>query len=252
MNLIPAKPATKKLHYGILIVCEDEKSNFFYIKEKVNACKPNSSAVQIVEFEIFNSKDTNLEGKEIGQQTDKLMNFAISKVETLNNSFSNGGDEFERNFYRQVYCIGDVDDNETYGGKITLAFAELEKAKTANPNIAFHLLLSNECFEIWYILHFQDITEPLYRGTKPQIDAGLIKLDCNNKIRDVLKNTTSISFIQQKTSDKYFEITQENDREAQAIQRAKNLAKAKTPTDKFAPNPSTDVYILIEMLNNLK
>lgn len=251
MNLAPATKATKKLHYGILIVCEDEKSNFIYIQNKVNDCKPKSSAVQVI-FDFFHSKNLNIQGKEIGQQTDKLTIFAIDKVAELNSIFYNAGTEPEENFYREVYCIGDVDDNETNGGKITIANNELIKARVANPLIRYELLLSNECFEIWYILHFQDINEPLYRGTKPQI--GLLKTDNSNRIKDVLKNVTNISFKQHKISDKFFEIMKMRGNETEAVKRSKQLAldsQNANPKELYTSNPSTSVYILIEMLNNL-
>lgn len=175
-------------------------------------------------------------------------------IAELNRRHYNEGQELDLYFYQGVYIVGDVDDNEyqhgKYVGNITKAFDELQIAQTANPLINYQLLLSNECFEVWYILHFQDITEPLYRDIAKY--DKLFKADGTNKIREVLKNVTGISFKQQKISDKYFEIMQEKGNEAQAIQRAKNLAKTKQPTEKFATNPSTDVYILIEMLNNLK
>ena len=129
----------------------------------------------------------------------------------------------------------------------------MQKAQTASPIINYKLLLSNECFEIWYILHFQDITERLYRGTKPQKDiVGLIKPDGSNSINIILRTFTEVGIHSQKAYNGFFEIMQEKGNESAAIQRAKNLAKSKSPTDKFALNPSTDIYILIEMLNNLR
>lgn len=252
MNFKKEKPlvATEKLYYGVFILCEDEKSNYKYLEAKKAACRPNTESVKI-DFYLQNSVDA-------GGRTDTygLVQYAIAEVERLNKKIADGNVELE-NFFKKVYCVCDVDDNETRSQRfgITRAFAELEKAKTANPSIDFHLLLSNECFEIWYILHFQDITEPLYRGTKPQLDTvGLIKPDKSNLIRKQLGLSAGISVreeLQKQRSD-FFDIMQEKGNELQAIQRAKNLAATKNPTDKFAKNPSTDVYILIEMLNNLR
>jgi hypothetical protein len=243
--------ATDLLEFGILVVCEDEGSNYTYLQAKAAKVKRK------IKFDFFNGNSQNplaSPSKKIGLQTHKLTDFAIKIIAELNRRHYNEGQELDLYFYQEVYIVGDVDDNEyqhgKYVGNITKAFEELQIAQAVNPIINYKLLLSNECFEVWYILHFQDITEPLYRDIAKY--AALFKAYGSNKIREVLKNITGISFKQQKTTDKYFEIMQEKGDELQAIQRAKNLAKTKQPTEKFARNPSTDVYILIEMLNNLK
>jgi hypothetical protein len=265
MSLANTPKATKSLKYGILIVCEDTKSNYFYLEKKVEEIKKANVTIPKPDFVLKNSGDVE------GTQTDKFSLYVIAKVDRLNREYENSDKEIqdfgeedkkklepEKNFFREVYIIADVDDNEyqngKYLGKVTNAINELATAHTTNPIITYKLLLSNECFEIWYILHFQDITEQLYRGTKPQIDAGLIKQDKSNLLRKQLGLSAGISVnaeLQKQRTD-FFEIMQEKGNEIEAIKRAKNLAKTKQPTEKFARNPSTDIYILIEMLNNLK
>ncbi len=252
MSLSPAPKAIKPLKYGIVIVCEDEKSNVTYLRDKVNSCKPKSSST-IVEPDdprLYDRRDAG------GTQTTKLTNFAISKVNELNIRYNNNAEMLGENFFREVYVIADVDDNEyqngKYIGKVTNAIHELATAQTANPAIKYDLLLSNECFEIWYILHFQDITEPLYRGR------GHTKHLANdsNLIWKRLGELAGISTNEdrQKKRKDFFQIMQTRGNEAEAIERAKKLeadSKTKNPTELFSSNPSTAVYKLIERLNNL-
>ena len=101
--------------------------------------------------------------------------------------------------------------------------------------------------EVWYILHFQDITEPLYR--KKSAERGNIR---GNK-------TNSIEFLQAQylgANDKgvknYFRrIDENNGDEAKAIKRARNLQE-KSKTSNPCENPSTDMHILITRLNSFK
>ncbi len=113
-------------------------------------------------------------------------------------------------------------------------------------------MLSNECFEIWYILHFQDITEPLYRGRGNTQDLA----NDSNLIRKWFGSLAGISVVEkkQKKRNDLFHIMQSKGNEAEAIERAKKLeadSKTKNPTELFSSNPSTAVYKLIERLNNL-
>jgi len=236
--------ATESIYYGILIVCEDSKSGYDYLCHKVEACKPKSGSTKVIEFELQNSTEAQ------GTQADKLVEHGIAEIKRLNEIFYNNGEEAEEHFYKQMFCVADVDDNEQNGGKITIAFQELETAQNEIPETHFQLLLSNECLEIWYILHYQDIVMPLFRGTKPQVEAGLINSDESNRIKNVLKNCTGVPFGQQKSCPNFFEILQEGGSETEAIRRAKELDR-KEEGELFASNPSSALYILIEILNNL-
>jgi hypothetical protein len=246
MELKPAPKGTKQIKFGILIVCEDSRGNFQYIKDKVSSCQPKTSSTKI-DFEFGNSEDAE------GPQVQKLIHYAINRIKELNEQYYNGGEEPEEHFYKKMYCVSDVDENYSFSN-IPPALAILQQAREENKVIEYELLFSNECFEIWYILHFQDITQPLYRGTKEQEISGLWKEDKSNDIKQVLKSVTNVGIHSQKTYTAFFTLMQENGNEQDAIQRAKNLeanALAKGNIYELTANPSTEVYKLIEMLNNL-
>lgn len=245
--------ATDSLEFGILVICEDERSNYIYLNEKAD------SVGRKVKFDFYHGNSQNpfaSPSRKIGSQTNLLVEFAIKMIEKLNNDYYNAGQEVDLYFYQEVYVIADVDDNEYHEGRnignITRALSILQTAQSANPIIKYELLLSNECFEIWYILHFQDITVPLYRGRGNTAHLA----NDSNLIRKWLGNSSGISIMERKQKKRtdFFQIMQDNGNETQAIARAKKLetdSKAKNTDERFASNPSTAVYKLIERLNNL-
>lgn len=251
MNLQPALKGTKPIKFGILIVCEDSKGNFQYIKDKVSSFQPKTSAI-IIDFEFANSNDAQ------GAQVHKLMQYAINRTKVLNEQYYNGGEEPEAFFYKKMYCVSDVDDNYIKDGilqpNIPKVLSLLEQAKNENSPVQYELLLSNECFEIWYILHFQDIAEPLYRGTHDQKNSGLWKADKSNDISEIVKTTTGISKTKKKNSLDFFIVLQEKGNEQKAIERAKKLeseALSRGNIYELSGNPATEIYKLIEFLNEL-
>ena len=244
MSLTTPISTQKPKKYGILIVCEDTNSNFQYIDAKKQDCAPN--AVE-VDFALKNSIDAK------GTQAHIIANYGVAEIQRKNNNFKNDNPT-EPDFYKELYCVIDVDDNDTTstrGSSISLlqqAYNSIDTANTANNKVNHQLIVSNECFEIWYILHFMDITIPLYRGTSPQIAQGLMADD--NKIAEALNNYTKIGKNSQKTYRHFFTKMKEGS-EQKAIERAKSLENKSTNTKPF-DNPSTEIYKLVERLNKFK
>jgi hypothetical protein len=87
------------------------------------------------------------------------------------------------------------------------------------------LLLSNPCFELWYLLHCHNQT------------AELKTTDCIKKLSDHIRDYAKGNF------DKNLE-KKIVDNKAIAISRAKNLVEFN--------NPSTNVYALLEELDEIK
>lgn len=83
------------------------------------------------------------------------------------------------------------------------------------------LLSSNPCFELWYLLHFQEQT------------AALNSVECNRKL--ILHNVN----YKKGTHDRKF-IDKLHDKQLKAIHRASKLIKHE--------NPSTQVFLLINEL----
>jgi hypothetical protein len=128
--------------------------------------------------------------------------------------------------YDQVWCVFDRDphvDSMT-AENFNNAF---QNAKTYGIHIAY----SNECFEIWYILHFE------------LLSTGLPRSDYQGKL------TKHLGQKYKKNDSKMYEKLQNY--QPDAIRNAKNLLKEYQ--DKPNPeqdNPSTTVHLLVQALND--
>jgi len=106
-----------------------------------------------------------------------------------------------------------------YDGDVPEIVDKLKKIKKVN------LLVSNPCFELWYLLHCQNQT------------AELSSIECFNKLSNHVPNYSKGYF------DKNLE-TQIIKNKNNAIKRAKNLIEF--------TNPSTNVYNFVEELEKNK
>lgn len=249
MILRPRTSKTKPKNIGMLIVCEDTSGNYFYLQDKVNSRDVTSALV----FPLLKNSD---DAK--GTQPHKIVEYALLLTKEENQKYHNEEAEEDENFYKEVYCIVDVDDN-IINGSLVKAQNKVEEAKLLNEKITYHLLISNECFEIWYILHFYLPNIPFYRGTKTQKRANLIEDDKRNVIEKVIKRLIHWHNIptSKKPSNKelkaykyFFTKVNELGSEANAIQNAKELVQNSVNTFPF-DNPSTTIYELIERLNKI-
>lgn len=105
-------------------------------------------------------------------------------------------------------------------------------AKRENVKLAY----SNDSFELWYLLHFQEVSTSLHRRTIDQ------------KLSNHLGRTYK-SRHKSKVED-LFDITQNT--LSDATNRAKRLHTAALSIDSLAENinPSTTIHVLIELLMN--
>ena len=61
--------------------------------------------------------------------------------------------------YELVYAVFDRDDHPTYHDAILRAEAHKSKLKnSAREPVAFEAVVSVPCFEVWFLMHFQDVT----------------------------------------------------------------------------------------------
>ena len=215
---------------------------------------------------VYSSNDGNralARNSRDAEHTDpnNIAKYAIRFAKEENDKYQNGEDGEEPFFYKEVYCVVDVDDNVAKpngNGSLPLAYQEIDSANSTSPEVKHRLIVSNECFEIWYILHFQNTPHLLYRGTKTQINSGITTH--TTKIEAVLKRCIgwpSIPSSEKPSNGKiksyrhFFQKMATSGNEVDAIRRAKELEKNsanKNPLD----NPSTELYILIEKLNSFK
>ncbi len=122
----------------------------------------------------------------------------------------------------EIWLVFDIDNEivENFN-KFKLAL-DLAKAKKLN------LAWSNECFELWFLLHFQDLNSKISRN------------DYHKKLKDFCKKEC-LEYHKNQDLEKLFEILKS--KIAIAIKNAKKIDK-----EKFDKNPSTEIYKIVEKL----
>jgi hypothetical protein len=175
-----------------LIVCEGAKTEPNYFKSFPVSTRPEITIVGA------------------GCETISVVNKAIELMENK---------KFDR-----VWCVFDRDPSKV--NNTAHRFREaLRIAAKENINVAY----SNECFEIWYLLHFH-----LY-------DTGIPRGDYKKKLTKLLGCDYA-----KNSDDMYARL---EDIQPQAIKHAKTLLASYDCHDPESDNPATTVHLLVEELN---
>jgi len=108
----------------VLIVCEGEKTEPFYLESLRQALRLSNANIRIC-------------GKECGSAPISVVNFALEQYKS------------EGMIYDRIYCVFDKDKHDSYfDAKSKVANAKLHNGAT------IHHIVSIPCFEIWVLLHF--------------------------------------------------------------------------------------------------
>ncbi|MCT4612370.1 MAG: RloB family protein [Clostridia bacterium] len=185
----------------ILIVCEGEKTEPNYFGWYKNKCR------QEVNVEIYGE----------GKNTSSLIEKA--------NEIKKKKERKEDIVFDDVWCVFDKDSFEK---------EQYNKAFELCENYGFKYAYSNECFELWYLLHFNYYNSAMGRN------------DIYDKLNKLFKESYGMKY--GKNSKDMFETLR--DRQGKAISNAKKLLATKT--DDFMiwnRNPTTTVFELVEELN---
>lgn len=198
----------KEVKKPILIVCEDSKSSVIYFRKKIKDLHVNP-----VDVEVDGDSDSS---------PISVVNYAIERKKAqLRQSKKSGTEEYE-----QIYCVMDVDDHPSIKDAIMKA-----RANSLIP------IVSNQCFELWYLLHFmQYSTAHIHRDNIEREFSKLLGTKYN------------------KADENIYEILKSKGNEQNAIALAKKLiVSAESESTQIDPhrNPSTTVFVLIEKLNSL-
>jgi len=182
---------------AVLIVCEGQETEPNYFRSLWRDKLLNIAHIDIIP------------GNLCGNEPKHIVEYA-----------SNRGREGD---YDQVWCVFDRNTHN-----LTRLRQAFNQAKDNNIFVAF----SNPCFELWYLLHYQDQTACIERN------ALYRKLRKNIKGYDKSKHVYSILLANQKN----------------AMARAEKLREKHTGDGTSNPeeqNPSTDVDQLVVYLNSL-
>jgi len=195
----------------ILIVSEGSKTEPNYFREIRAAFRLHTANVAV-------------QPSDLGTAPIQVVQYAKELFET--------GDRhknIQRRAFEQVYAVFDRDDHASYFNALQLAESLDGKLKNdAKQWVRFNAVASVPSFELWLLLHFEDIQAPLHRD-------------------DVLRRLKRYLPGYEKGAVRVFTTTRE--RLATAIQRAEALAARNTAYT--APEPYTAVVDLVKRLSTL-
>ncbi len=140
------RAATRAPYERLLIVCEGEKTEPLYIHEIRDAYRLSSTNVQVAPS---------------GFGTEP-----IQVVEYAEHLFRDGDATraIAPKAFDHVLAVFDRDDHHTYHPALSKARALNQKLRNdENSAIPFQAIASVPCFELWLLLHFEDVNSPVHR-----------------------------------------------------------------------------------------
>jgi len=183
--------------YRVLIVCEGAKTEPVYFNRFRIEQRLSPQLFRIVG------------GDECGAHPKSLVQYAKNKAREAKR------DRFE---YEHIWCVFDRDQHENIHEALLQARAN-----------GFGLAFSNPCFELWFLLHFQDQRAEVNRQTAVR--------ELKEHLPDYTKSTDAYDILKPEQQD--------------AIDRAEALRQQYVGARTIPPNPSTGVAELVVFLNRM-
>ena len=124
----------------VLIVCEGEKTEPNYFDEIRQEWR-----IPALHWEILPS--------EFGTGPEKVVEFAERKAQ-------------KEGRWEEIYCVFDRDEHLHYKEAISKAQSKAGKLWTkekGNAPVVFMAIPSDPCFELWFLIHFQEFTREEHR-----------------------------------------------------------------------------------------
>ncbi|MBK8759010.1 MAG: RloB domain-containing protein [Sulfuritalea sp.] len=206
------RAAQRAPYKRMLVVCEGEKTEPHYLGEIRQEHRLATANVQVWPSAL-------------GTQPLQVVNYAESLFRD-----GDGSKGILPKAFDHVCAVFDRDDHGTYHNALARADSLNGKLKNdAGEGVAFQAIASVPCFELWLLLHFEDIHAPIGR------DEVYARLRCHLPAYD-------------KGQRGYWAATK--DRLEQAVFRAEARAVVTTAYD--GNEPYTGVHKLILLLTHLK
>lgn len=208
-----ARKAGQRAGYDrILIVTEGSKTEPLYLGEIRSKYRLQTANVQVQHSQYGTSP--------------------VRIVEYAEHLFVNGDEakNIQPRAFEQVYVVFDRDDHDTYHNALAKTAALSGKLRNdLKQAVKFEAIASVPCFELWLLLHFEDVQAPLHRTEVYQ------------RLRQHLPDYD-------KGQAGHYAQTSQN--LADATQRAERLAHLTTAHD--GTEPYTDMHRLVQLLITLK
>ena len=221
--------------------------------------KPNPTIVIICEgkdtettyFENFNSKYTKVDVRIIDKSSkgkDKIRatdpeSLVKKSIEILSKDYDINEKDGDR-----VWCIFDVDINYNNNNAIQSKISEINKAKILSNKKHIRFGISNPCFELWYLLHFEYTTANLkdYNDVKQRLDKHIKNYDKNKNVYDEIKPYLKDAIDSSKKLKQYYESL------GKTLPNAENDYLKITAENIVRSNPYTNINDLIEYMESLE
>lgn len=141
------KKASRASHDRILIVSEGTKTEPLYFAEIRQRYKLQTANVQV-------------HPSALGTQPLQVVEYAEQLF--LNGDVNKG---IQPRAFEQVYAVFDRDEHPTYHAALAKAVALDNKLRNGQGRkVKFQALASVPCFELWLLLHFEDVLAPQHRA----------------------------------------------------------------------------------------
>ena len=139
--------AAKRAPYErVLIVCEGTKTEPQYLNEIRSAYRLSTANVQVWPS---------------ARGTEPLQVVTYAEALIRNGDLAKG---IERGDFDRVFTVFDRDEHTTYHVALAKAEALNRKFKNdAGERVVFEAVASVPCFELWLLMHFEDVLAPIHR-----------------------------------------------------------------------------------------
>lgn len=206
------KKAQRASYERVLIVCEGSKTEPHYFNEIRAHFHLHTANVQV-------------QHGGFGTQPMQVVEFAEQLF-----MHGNAAKNIQKRAFERVYVVFDRDAHATYHAALGKAVALDGKLRNdLRERVTFRAIASVPCFELWLLLHFEQVFAPLHRA------------DAFQRLRQHLPGYD-------KGRQGYFQQTQTHIQTA--TQRAQHLAGLTTAHS--GVEPYTDVHELVSLLTTLK
>jgi len=212
----------KTYKYIFLIVCEDEKTEPQYFKQFVS---------------LFPERTLYLKPIGSGSQWLGVIDRAIQEKVNLSLEVKREVD--------YVWVVFDRDDAHLKESTTKIFNEALIKAQEQEFKIAY----SNEVFELWLLLHLEDMPCSQSENT---IYSALHRNDIYTNLQEAIRkypNYSSYIYDHRKPAKdqkNIIEVIQEIGNESEAIKRAEVILEAQLGIPEIFANPSTKVHLLVK------
>lgn len=211
----PLRP--RKYEYHILIVCEDENTEPTYF-----------GRFKALFEKILPKKTLYLYPKGTGRNSLGVVNYAIEIRRKMK--------EEDNLTFEQTWAVFDKDNLDQSPGNR----ANFENAFKVGDAAGISIAYSNECFELWLLLHFTNVPD----------EKAIPRKDLYFKLESSISAKAGVGFTYEHGNANVLDYVEKYGEEDRAILRAEELDKRQAGKG-LAPielNPNTKVYKLVKEL----